>query len=78
MILIDAAGHLASTDGPEELHAFAQTIGLRRSWYHDANSDHPHYDCTAAWRRRNARQAGAVAVSTREMILRMRTAGHWR
>jgi hypothetical protein len=42
MILFDGV-HLA-TNGPiEELHEFAQSIGLKREWFQD-HPRHPHYD----------------------------------
>ncbi|GBG02324.1 hypothetical protein AZSI13_16510 [Azospira sp. I13] len=36
--------HLVA-DSIEELHAFANTLGLRRSWF-QANASYPHYDVT--------------------------------
>ncbi len=69
MILTDAAGHLVSDTSLEELHSFAQRIGLRRSWFQD--HAHPHYDMTVQWRRRRATAAGAVLVSSRELVRRM-------
>lgn len=76
MILIDTTGHLASTEGPHELHPFARLIGLRREWYQD-HPTHPHYDCTTASKRRLAVRFGAVQVGTREMLYRMGKAGQW-
>jgi hypothetical protein len=56
--------HLTA-DTKEELHAFAQRLGLRRSWF----QDHPtrwHYDITPN-KRDQALQLGAVALSTVEL-----------
>jgi hypothetical protein len=57
--------HLTADD-TEELHAFAERLGLRRAWF----QDHPdptrhHYDLTDPARER-AIAAGAVAVTWRE------------
>ena len=57
------------TDGDiEELHAMALSIGLRRAWFQD-HSLHPHYDLTAS-KRAAAIRAGAVTVSSRELIIK--------
>lgn len=54
---------------PGELHAFAQLIGLKRSWFqHDP--DMPwgdHYDVTRR-KRWQAVKAGAIQVSCREAV----------
>jgi hypothetical protein len=51
-------GHLLATD-IDELHAMAQQIGLRRSWFQDRTF--PHYDVMAG-KRLQAIAAGAVAI----------------
>ena len=54
------------TDGPlEELHALAETIGLRREWFQDKRV--PHYDLTPE-NRAAAIAAGAVAVDRRRAV----------
>lgn len=53
----------------EELHAFAERLGLRRSWFQPASS--PHYDLTAS-KRELALQLGAVFVTAREQALQRR------
>lgn len=58
--------HMASDAGPEELHAFAARIGLRRSW---AQSPPAYYDLTPQ-RRARAISLGAVEVTTRELARR--------
>jgi len=60
------------TDSPdiEELHRFAQGIGLRREWFQSHTKVgrlyRPHYDVTDS-RRAAAIEAGAVEVSWREI-----------
>ncbi len=57
------------TDGPlDELHVFAQQIGLRREWFQDKRN-FPHYDVTEGMRAR-ALAAGA-RVGTREDLVRV-------
>ena len=51
------ASHLFADD-IEELHCFAKSIGLKRSWF-QARSIMPHYDITQN-KRRQAIKAGAV------------------
>ncbi len=45
MIIFDGT-HLTSTIGEEELHEFAQRIGLQRAWFQNTGhaAKHPHYD----------------------------------
>lgn len=56
---LDSMGHLIA-DSEDELHAFAASIGLRRSWY-QGPPEHEfwHYDCIGS-KRRAAVEAGAV------------------
>ncbi len=67
MILTDGL-HLVSDTSLEELHSFAQSIGLKREWYQDHR--HPHYDIMATWRLNRALAAGAVKVQSREIVRR--------
>lgn len=53
------AAHLFA-DSVEELHAFSESIGLRREWFQN-HKRLPHYDVTAN-KRREAIKAGAVEV----------------
>jgi hypothetical protein len=63
--------HLATDCSFDELHAFAERLGIpRRGFQGD------HYDLTPALRER-ALELGAYPVSTREMIRRM-VRGSWR
>jgi hypothetical protein len=51
------------TDGElSELHAFAKSIGLKRTWFQD-DDFLPHYDIAGQRKHRTARNKGAV-VST--------------
>ena len=78
MILIDppnAAGHgrlwshLASDDSYAELHAFAAGVGIPPRGF-----DRDHYDVPAEWYA-DMVAAGAVPVSSRELVARLRAAG---
>lgn len=77
MIFVDElreypSGHWChlTTDGPiEELHAFAQKIGLKREWFQDGRI--PHYDLRPS-KRRKALAAGAEFVSMRDQALERR------
>ena len=69
--------HLTA-DTPQELHAFAASIGLKRCWYH-SGARHPHYDVTDV-QRDQAIVSGAIPVGRREIVaiarrLRDRRAG---
>ena len=78
MILIDppnAPGrgrlwsHLASDTSYDELHAFAQALGIPERGF-----DRDHYDVPAE-RYDDVVAAGAVPVTSRELIRRLRDAG---
>jgi len=58
--------HMVSDVGPDELHAFAKQLGLKRSW---SQTRPHHYDITPPVRER-AIALGAVAVSARELVRR--------
>jgi hypothetical protein len=78
MILVDDArwhwrgrtwAHLASDESYDELHDFAAALGIaRRSFQGD------HYDIPSEYRPR-ALTLGATAVSSRELVARLRRAG---
>lgn len=57
--------HLMADD-LDELHRFAASIGLQRSWFQNTG-DHPHYDVTEGYRKR-AIVNGAIAVTGLEMV----------
>jgi len=78
MILIDpplvpARGrmwsHLASDSSYDELHAFARDLGVPERGF-----DRDHYDVPDEWYD-DAVAAGAVPVSSRELIMRLVAAG---
>ncbi|GAA1945205.1 DUF4031 domain-containing protein [Nocardioides panacihumi] len=78
MILIDPPlvhahgrlwSHLVSDESYDELHAFASTIGIPARGF-----DRDHYDVPAE-RYDDVVAAGAVAVSSRELVQRLRAAG---
>jgi hypothetical protein len=56
--------HLAA-DSVDELHTFAESIGLKRHFFH-AGAKHVHYDL-AVEKRPAAIAAGAVEVTSREL-----------
>ncbi|HEX7738494.1 MAG TPA: DUF4031 domain-containing protein [Marmoricola sp.] len=78
MILIDPPrvpwrdrlwSHLASDTSYDELHEFAARVGVPERGF-----DRDHYDLPAEWYDR-AIAAGAVEVSSRELVRRLRRAG---
>lgn len=78
-------GHITShwshlvTSSPdiEELHQFAESIGLKRSWFQEytkvGHLYRPHYDVTDN-KRAAALQAGAIAISIKELPSMLRLA----
>ncbi len=60
--------HLATDGDLDELHAFAERIGVPRVAFH-AGARHPHYDLTPN-RRTLAVEHGAVEVSSKELVRR--------
>ncbi len=78
MILIDPPlvpsrgrmwSHLASDTSYDELHAFARELGVPERGF-----DRDHYDVPGEWYD-EALAAGAVPVTSRELIVRLRDAG---
>lgn len=61
--------HLAATN-LEELHTFAQTLGLWRSWFQD-KPGRPHYDVRAEHYHK-AIALGAVPMKRRELVEMLR------
>lgn len=57
-------------DTPDELHAMADKIGLRRAWFQKWAS-FPHYDLSKT-RRAAALRAGAIELDRRELVNAMR------
>ncbi len=58
-------------DTEEELHAMADRIGVARRWF-QAKASTPHYDICIA-KRKLAVEAGAVEVTRRELVTRVRS-----
>ena len=69
MILTDKV-HLVSDTSLEELHKFAQRIGLKRCWFQESRT-HPHYDLTTSSAYTRALRHGAVYVTPKQLIKRM-------
>jgi hypothetical protein len=67
MIFMDKIGHLISDHSLQELHLFANKIGLKRLWFQDKPGQ-PHYDLTTARAIIRAEAAGAVKVDPREIV----------
>ncbi len=61
------------SDTPDELHAFAKKIGLRREWFQN-DERLPHYDLTKS-RRMRAVLLGAREVDRRFVVDFMKK--HW-
>ena len=62
------ASHLVA-DTVDELHEFAEQLGLKRAWFQSAGTI-PHYDLTV-YKRRQAVRLGASELTMREMALRI-------
>jgi hypothetical protein len=60
-------GHLVSDASLEELHRFAESLGLRREWFQEKSI--PHYDLTGKVYDL-ALERGAKLVSSREIVRR--------
>ncbi|WP_432263374.1 DUF4031 domain-containing protein [Cupriavidus sp. TMH.W2] len=56
-----------TADTLAELHQFAESIGVKRCWYH-RGARHPHYDITTD-QREHAIQAGALSIGSRELLV---------
>ena len=65
MIYTDGT-HLVG-DSLEELHEFAQRVGLRREWFQD-HPRHPHYDLTTWRMARKVIKAGVRLVSPKNLM----------
>jgi hypothetical protein len=60
-------GHLVSDTSLDELHEFAERLGLRREWFQVKSI--PHYDLTGEVYEL-AIERGATLVTSREIVLR--------
>jgi len=61
--------HLASDTSYDELHAFARELGVPERGF-----DRDHYDVPSEWYDKVV-EAGAVPVSSRELVIRLVKAG---
>lgn len=66
----DEGCHLLA-DTVEELHAFADRLGLKRSWFQNPQYGLPHYDLTAK-KRRIAVIFGASEISMQKVVQMMK------
>ena len=55
--------------GNEQLHKFAEKIGLNRNWFQDANI--PHYDLNET-KRKLAIKMGAIEIDSKEILRLLR------
>ena len=60
--------HLISCSSEEELHLFARRGGIKRVWFH-ASKNKPHYDLLREDVKAAVLEAGAIQVSSREIVL---------
>jgi hypothetical protein len=58
-------------DTVEELHAMAQRLGLKRSWFQKSRNGMPHYDICQT-KREQAIALGAEVIDRRKMVELMR------
>ena len=57
--------HMVSDESVEELHAFAQQLGLKKAWFQYAPGKLPHYDVSLG-KRKLALEMGAKELPIRE------------
>lgn len=67
MILVDPHGHMVATESEEELHKFAQKMGLKRKWF-QTSGRFPHYDLTTKRKINQALAAGAKQVPIKDIM----------
>ena len=73
MILVDVFGHMVATESEEELHEFAQKLGLKKEWFQQPKNPlmrHAHYDLTTRAKLGYALDAGAKLRNTKELLTR--------
>ena len=56
-----------TADSIKELHEFAQSIGIKRCWFHSSSKRYPHYDITDV-QRLVAIDSGCIPVSQYEFV----------
>lgn len=67
MIFTDGV-YLVSDKSLEELHEFAQGMGLKRHWFQGGKRTHPHYDLTTQKKVDQAIKMGAKKITIKELI----------
>lgn len=67
---LDAVWSHLGADSLEEMHEFAQRLGLKRSWFQVSSSGIPHYDITRSMRAK-AVKMGAEEVTAQEGFRRL-------
>lgn len=60
--------HLVA-DTLDELHYFAQSIGLKRNYYEGVRKGHPHYDLTNTTISEKAINNGAILISSKKLLV---------
>ena len=65
MVYTDGTHIIASELG--ELHAFAQSIGMKHEWFQD-HPRHPHYDTISKRTKTAALRKGAVMKSSKDLV----------
>ena len=53
--------HMTTNGDVEELHVFAEKIGMKKKWFQISRSGIPHYDLTES-RRKKAIELGAIEI----------------
>lgn len=62
--------HMVSDVGPDELHAFAAKLGLKREWSQERPKASAHHYDIVPTKRALAVRLGAVEVTGRELVTR--------
>lgn len=65
--------HLISDTSLEELHEFAERLGLRREWFQN-HPRHPHYDLTTHRIRKKAYALGTKLIRPKDLAFIVRIA----
>ena len=63
--------HLISDESLEELHQFAQSIGIKRCWYH-SSSKHKHYDIPKKMRENFSETYNVPLITSKEIVMKVK------
>jgi hypothetical protein len=66
MIYVDKVHMVA--DSLEELHSFAEKMGIKKHFYEGVRKGHPHYDLTNKTVMSKVIENGAVVVSSKKVL----------